>query len=352
MWQKVRSLRKQNKLFLKDNKRWPLKQQAEFLSILAELLAAGFSLKRALEQLRLFFKHHGTKQVIDKLAEGSSFSVAMKAYLTPSLYCQLVIAEKHGQLEKSVTQLGRYLNLRIAQQEKLRAVLLYPLLLLGLLIFLLLGIKIWLIPEMTQFTPDKATKTTELGLKSIKFFLGGGALILGVYLLKTLYWLKHCGTLDRHSWYSCLPIVGKLYRQYCSYYMTFNLGLLIESGLEFHQICQLLQTFDKKTLLHQLGKLLAKELSHGNSFDELISRYPFIPNELGAFFKKGKTKAELGADLIAYAQLAYKRLLYLTDKMIAWVQPMFFIVIAMTIIGTYLALLIPMYSSLETLGAY
>lgn len=337
---------------MKDNKRWPLKQQAEFLSTLAELLAAGFSLKRSLDQLKVFFKHRGAEQVMDKLAEGSSFSVAMKEYLTPSLYCQLVIAEKHGQLEKSVTQLGRYLNLRIAQQEKLRAVLLYPFLLLSLLLFLLFGVKMWLVPEMLQFAPDKATGLVKLGFKSSRFILGGGVLIFSGYLLKTLYWLKHCAVLDRHSWYSCLPLVGKLYRQYCSYYMTFNLGLLIESGLEFQQICQLLQTFDKKTLLHQLGKLLAREVAHGNNFDDLISRYPFIPNELSAFFKKGKTKTELGTDLMTYAQLAYKRLFYLTDKMIAWVQPIFFIVIAMIIVGTYLALLLPMYSSLETLGAY
>lgn len=352
MLQKVRSPKKRDKLFLKAKKRWSLKQQAEFFNILAELLAAGFSLKRSLVQLKFFFKHPGAKQVIAKLANGQTFSTALKEYLAPSLYCQLVIAEKHGQLEKSVAQLGRYLELRISQREKLQAVLLYPLLLLMLLVMLLIGIKLWLVPEMAQLAPDKVSAPGKLSPESIKFILGGGLLILGIYLLKTLSWLKRCGVLDRHSWYCCVPFVGKLYRQYCSYYMTFNLGLLIESGLEFQQICQLLQTFEPKTLLHQLGKALTAELSQGNELEELVLRYPFIPNELSTFFKKGKTKAELGADLLAYAQLAYKRLLYMTDKLIAWVQPLFFVVIASIIIGTYLALLLPMYSSLEALGAY
>ena len=54
----------------------------------------------------------------------------------------------------------------------------------------------------------------------------------------------------------------------------------------------------------------------------------------------------IGKDLLAYSKLAYQKLLEKTNQLLAWIQPLLFMVIAIVIICTYLALLLPLYSSL------
>ena len=57
-----------------------------------------------------------------KLAEGSALSEALKDQIDVSAYFQLAIAEKHGDVEKSIRQLGACLERRVEQQARLRGV--------------------------------------------------------------------------------------------------------------------------------------------------------------------------------------------------------------------------------------
>lgn len=128
--------------------------------------------------------------------------------------------------------------------------------------------------------------------------------------------------------------------------MTFNLGLLIESGLEFQQICRLLEQFEEKSLLYHLGHAFSRRLARGENLAQILGYYPFISPELALFFQKGRSKEEIGKDLLAYSKLAYQKLLEKTNQLLAWIQLLLFMVIAIVIICTYLALLLPLYSSL------
>ncbi|WP_234403038.1 type II secretion system F family protein [Ligilactobacillus agilis] len=170
--------------------------------------------------------------------------------------------------------------------------------------------------------------------------------IVGVYLGKLFWWWKKQPTLTKHHWYSQLPLVGKFYRQYSYYYLSFNLGLLLQSGMDFQQICYFLGDFDKQSLLYQLGSQLRLWLEKGDELREFIALYPFIPPELVFFFSKGQTQAELSKEILLYSQLAYQKLLRQLDNLINLVQPLLFLVIAAIIIGTYLAILLPLYRNM------
>lgn len=344
-------MRLREKLPLRQRKnlhmaKWTLRQQANFFDLLADLLTAGFSLKQALQSLKMFLPKNGLATVIAELETGQSFSQALRSKVTTNIYCQLVIAEKHGSVDQSVLQLGKYLKKRVQQREKLQSLLLYPAIILGLLFFLMIALKIWLAPEIAQFSVSTTGKDPFSYLNFVKL---GGLVLLSLLSLGGLhffYWWKKQSILGRHSWYSSLPIVGSLYRQYNCYYLTFNLGLLIESGLEFQQICGLLEQFEKKSLLYHLGHAFSQRLARGEKLTQIMGHYPFIPPELALFFQKGRSKEEIGKDLLAYSKLAYQKLLEKTDQLLAWVQPLLFMVIAIVIICTYLALLLPLYSSL------
>ena len=145
-------------------------------------------------------------------------------------------------------------------------------------------------------------------------------------------------------------MIGGLYRNYSYYYLSFNLALLINSVLDFREICNFLCQFESSTLLYQLGRRLNQHLLLGKEIKTFIKEYKFIPPELIIFLNKGQTAYELSEDLLIYSNSRYQKLIKKVDQLINLIQPVAFLVIALIIIGIYLSILIPIYSNLGGLS--
>lgn len=324
------------------------RKQALFFQSLADLLNAGFSLRQAFEDIMIFFPEN--KDLLDyvhvELAEGKMLSTAFKPYVRQNVFNQIYIAEKHGKLSDSIKQLGKNLEQKARQMDKLKAVLLYPIILLIMLGGLMVAIKFWLRPELDKFQEIQVLNTTLWQAQLYPFIVGSVLLITGVFGFKLVYRLTKQPILSRQEWYCHIPFLGAAYRQYCYYYITFNFGLLLKSGLEIREICLFLEEFDEKSLLANFGKELKKNLLGGNELTYFVSKYTFIPPELNLFLGKGNTIDELSSELLLFSELAYEKLIRQIDRMINCVQPILFLVIAIVIISIYLSMLMPMYNNL------
>ncbi|WP_346781149.1 competence type IV pilus assembly protein ComGB [Ligilactobacillus aviarius] len=335
---------------INNNRKWKLKIQAEFFETLADMLRSGFSLKQCLINLAILYpvQKNDFEMALAQLESGKTFSESIQQFLNSKIYYQLMLAESHGQLELSVSQLGKYMRQRVEQREKIRAALFYPCILFGLLIMMITVLLTWLRPIITALS--------EQGKQSpgiTQWLIDGGkiggmvlGLIIIIYLLYGIYWLKKQPSIARHQWLSRLPLIGNVYRCYAYYYLSFNLALLLKSGLGFHEICNFLLRFEPQTLLYQLGERLNQHLLSGREIKTFIKHYAFIPSELNIFLNKGQTNAELSEDLLIYANTMYQRLLKKVDRLINLIQPIAFLIIAIIIVGIYLSILIPIYSNL------
>ena len=329
-------------------KRWQLKEQSDFFSLLADLLQVGFSLKQALKNVMILVpkQKQQIKLILNSLEKGQRLSQALCPYISQATYYQLLIAESHGELDESITQLGQLLQRRVAQKAKLESLLVYPALLLFLLLVVIMAVQIWLKPAVAQ-VGSVSNPVGHIDWVSIIYWV---LALVGIgiicYLAKLVWWWQKQSTLTKHHWYSQLPLIGKLYRQYSYYYLAFNLGLLLKSGLDFKQICHFLKGFDTSSLLYQLGKQLQAWLENGDELGDFIALYPFIPPELALFFNKGQTQTELSKEILLYSEVAYQKLLRQIDNLINLIQPLLFLVIATIIIGTYLAILLPLYRNM------
>lgn len=334
---------------MKDRKKHlNARKQAIFFQSLADLLNAGFSIRQALADILIFFPEH--KLIFDdiqhELLEGKMLSSALKPYINESTFNQIYIAEKHGKLSDSVKQLGRTLERKVQQTDKLKAILLYPMMLLVMLGVLMIAIQVWLKPELDKFQ-DLQNLNTSAWQNYLYLLLGGGmVIILCACFLKVAHWLAKKPLLARQELYCRIPFVGAVYRQYCHYYIAFNFALLLKSGLDIREICKFLAEFDETSLLAQFGKELNKNLSDGNELNYFVSKYVFIPQELNLFLGKGNTIAEISSELMFFSELTYDKLIRQIDRLINCIQPLLFLVIALIIVSMYLSILLPMYNNL------
>ncbi|WPC20603.1 competence type IV pilus assembly protein ComGB [Pediococcus inopinatus] len=316
--------------------------------LLADLLRVGFSLGEALNFIKVIIPRKAKQidQIIATLEHGDPFSMAIKPFLNENIYYQVLISEKHGDLSVSLQALGTYLTAKQKQQTKLLQLLEYPFLLLTFLGALLVGMKIYIFPELSLW--NSATQVHKIKFSNVLIFIALVTLIGCLYIYIKRFLKKPI--VKRVEVICRIPIVGNVYRTYCHYYLSLNLAMLLKSGLGIKSICAMLANFSSTSLLYQIGTALEKQLSEGRKTSSFVKRYPFIPEELNVLMNKGNTAEGLGQELVMFSKIKYQKLTKQIERLIGLIQPLMFLLIGLVIVLMYLSMLLPMYHSME--GVY
>ncbi|MDQ7937678.1 type II secretion system F family protein [Lactiplantibacillus sp. WILCCON 0030] len=323
-------------------KRLTIRTQATLFETLADLIDNGFSLRDA---MRFIVDIHGQEfkpltPVMQQLQAGVGLATALQAYIAVDLYYQLLIAEQHGALTTTLKQAGQLMRTKATQQQQIKRLLQYPLVLLALLIGTLVLVKTAILPNFgAAATAPAQVVLWELLLGSVTIVCILGTLIVGGHL-------KRLPTRERYLWLARVPIVGALIRTYCGYYLTLNAGMLLAGGLELRGICEVSSHFKAQSLLQQQGHFVERSLLAGQSLGKIIKADRLLPDELSLLVGKESPTEQLSQEMIYFAMVQYQRLVRELNRLISWIQPLMFMVIAMVIVGTYLNILLPMYQSM------
>ncbi|KRK57878.1 hypothetical protein FC73_GL000888 [Fructilactobacillus fructivorans] len=81
------------------------------------------------------------------LERGNNLPDSMKFFLSESIYYQLKIADEHGDLVNGMKEIGDFLKLRITQNEKIKAVVVYPIFLFLVLFSIIFAVKFLIMPK-------------------------------------------------------------------------------------------------------------------------------------------------------------------------------------------------------------
>lgn len=289
-------------------------------------------------------------QMVDRsLASGQTLAAALKPCVSPNLFCQLQLADKHGRLGESLAEIGKFLAAELKQRRKLFALLQYPLLLLVLLVGMLVALQIFVFPEIQSWQTANHSQPLLVGQW---IGLAGGGIVMT--LLGTLFgWLIRywrSPVITRINMLCKLPVLKRSFRLYYCYFLVTNLAVMLKHGLSLAEVGEVTESFAPNTLLHHLGRSIKAAGQNGADLPTVLTQYPFVPPELPMLFIKGATQQKLGADLTVFAKVQFQRLLTGLEQLLNLVQPVIFILIAVVIVGMYLSILLPIYHSLA--GVY
>lgn len=310
------------------------------------MLTVGFSLQHALRFTKTVMPELQPLlcEIDQQLAAGEMLATGLKKYVSQDIYYQLRLAEQHGALAQTLNELGTLRMTEVRQRRKLRGLLQYPLLLLGLLAMVVSGLVIFVYPELNSWQ----TQPTGRGWSILAINLTS-YLLTSLPIIGGLQWYRwrHLSACQRIIRRCHLPVVGSSYRLYYGYYLTTNLAGMLRHGLSLKEIIRVTSQYGTDSLLYQFSAIIRQLVAEGKQVDQVIIHYPFIPNELVVFINKGVTRKELGDELAVFAQLQFKRLVHSIEHLLIWVQPVVFVLIAVVIVGLYLSILLPIYHSLQ-----
>ncbi|WP_248719749.1 type II secretion system F family protein [Convivina intestini] len=336
---KLKKLHQQPTSNLKKFKRH---DQVRFFQELGELLDSGYSIVRSLDVLEKSHPQWQPKLVyVQKhLAQGSSLVEALRPFISTAIALQLSLAKKHGDLAQTLIILGKNLSRISQQEEKLKQVMRYPLILLVLLALMLIALRYFLYPIMSQWSSANVVDSR------LDLLLVGGGLATLIATLVIWHWWTKKTALSRLNLLVHLPIIGGLVKTALTYQLSQQLAMLLSSGLTIPEIIEELVQQPADNLVVDLARLAQASLSQGGTLENFIWQQPYFNASVAGYFTRGHTTDKLSAYLAYYAKLQFNALVRQTDRLIASLQPIFFAVVGLAIVGLYLAMLLPMYQNI------
>lgn len=281
------------------------------------------------------------QQMRQGLASGQTFSEIMAGMgFSHAVSTQLSLAELHGNLSLALLKIEEYLDNVSKVKKKLIEVATYPMMLLGFLVMIMMGLRNYLLPQLTSqnLATQVISQLPSIFLISILTLVG---LVGGTYLA-----FKRRKKIVIYSLLARIPFVGSFVKIYLTAYYAREWGNMIGQGLELSQIFQIMQN-QKSALFQEIGQDLSLALQNGQEFSHKISSYPFFKKELSLIIEYGEVKSKLGSELEIYAHKTWEEFFSRVNRSMNLIQPLVFVFVALMIVLLYAAMLLPLYQNME-----
>ncbi len=324
-------------------KKLSINKQKKVIELFNNLFSSGFHLAETVNFLgrSALLESVYVDTMRDGLSTGQPFSKIMGCLgFSDAIVTQLSLAEFHGNVTLSMVKIEEYLENLSKVRKKLIEVATYPLLLLGFLVLIMLGLRNYLLPQM-----DSSNLATQIISHLPQIFLGI-VLFLSLSVLAFLVYVRKTAKLKLFSFLANIPILGPYISIYLTAYYAREWGNMIGQGLELGQIFQMMQEQPSK-LFQEIGGDLELALQNGQGFSQKVQDYPFFKKELGLIIEYGEVKSRLGRELEVYAEKTWEEFFTRVNRAMNLVQPLVFVFVALMIVMLYAAMLLPIYENME-----
>lgn len=315
-------------------KKLPLARQRKVIELFNNLFASGFHLGEIVDFLKR------SQLLADLYTQVLSDGLLADLRFSDAVVTQVALAEVHGNTSLSLSHIQSYLENVSKVRKKLIEVATYPIILLGFLFLIMLGLKNYLLPQLEE---GNAATMLINHLPTIFLSLCGLSLVA---VLAGMVWFRKTNKIKAFSRLAALPFFGKLIQIYLTAYYAREWGSLIGQGLDLPQIVGLMQE-QQSQLFREIGQDLEQSLSNGQSFHEHIKTYAFFKRELSLIVEYGQVKSKLGGELTVYAAECWEDFFSRVNRAMQLIQPLVFLFVALMVVLIYAAMLLPIYQNME-----
>lgn len=325
---------------------------------ISTLMASGNQLKHALEMCQRLSTNTNEKQFVESMMhainKGSSFSSALEPYRSqlPAIYIGMVkIGERIGKLNIILGQLTTFLKRMQKTKEKAVGAMTYPVIVLAIAIFGVIGLSIFILPQFesmfarfgnTDVSPIESLRSMGIGL---------GVFTVGIISFVIAYFVskKSAGGLAVavDSFVLKIPLLGGFFMQQELLNLCFAMDVLTKGGIPLEEGLQ--ETISVISNLKLRNALLqAKSLiTRGESIYKAFSADPVFPNDFIMWLGVADETGELGP---VFNNLND----YYTNQLELWIQqfeaainPILIMLVGAIMIFIIMTFVVPMFSMMS-----
>ena len=296
----------------------------------------------------------------DRIREGSSLAESLtraSSGITPFEKAVIQVGEKSGTLQDAMEQLWTYLEEQGAIQDRIRAAMIYPVIVLALAVgmaILMLGVMVPRMEVMLQDTNVTLPMLTRgmLGfshLVGILLFPGLVTGVIGLTLWRRAMRDKPALAVATNRMMFRFPLVGRTYTALVNLRFAKALGLLLQGGVSLLEGMVLAGRATGSSWVSHMMERESESVRHGKSLADAVRTVPPLQGSLPSWVEAG----EASGDLIGMLDSATERYQQQWDRSItrflATLEPILILAIGLFVLLVALSILLPVLSLNEGL---
>ena len=271
--------------------------------------------------------------VRDSVQKGDSLAVAMSRHpkIFPELMVHMVAAgEASGSIDKAFDRIGGQFEKEAHLKGLIVKSAIYPVILIVVIIAIVAIMMIKIVPTFTaQFVA--IVGGIVLFVKSFKK-TEHGAILWGRLMLK-------------------LPMIGSLNIKTASASMTRTLSTLMGSGIQLVDALELVTGMMKNQVVKAALKEAQEEVSRGIPLSKPLEQSGVFPPMVYHMIEIGEETGNMEDMLDKVAAYYDEEVEMATQSLLAAMEPLIIIVMAVIVVPIVLAIMLPMYSLYDSIGA-
>ena len=322
---------------------------------LATLLESGLTMEQSLDALIEQAERPATREVMTGLkievTAGHSLSAAMAVYANsfPEFYRALVHGgEQSGALPTVLQHLAEYLDARQALRQKTGLALLYPVLVTGVAFTVVLGLLVYVVPQVVQVFEQSRQSLplmTRALIASSDFLRATwpGLLVLGVgggFAGRAI--LRRPGPRRRWSaWLLRLPWLGPLARGVNTARFAGTLAILVRGGVPLLAAMESGARVMDNVVMREAVTRAMDRVREGASLARALDETRLFPALLVHLVASGETSGRLEQMLERAAQLETRALERRLAVFLTLLEPLMILIMGGVVLMIVLAILLP-----------
>ncbi|TLS67308.1 hypothetical protein FE236_10525 [Mariprofundus erugo] len=324
-----------------------------FLQQLATLSAAGMPLVEALAAIAAGMDRRKARSAMvtirQSVLEGGSLAEALRDQHMDEIVCNMIAAgEETGQLEVVATRLAELLEHRQALQQELLSATLYPAIILGFGMLVMLFLMAVVIPQViTVFerAGGHLPLLTKIVIAASDFLRAyGGWLFLtvaGALLAYRVSMRQPFLRRQRDLILLRLPGVGHLLARIETARFCHTLGMLLTGGVPVLAAIHIANQNWSLLPLRELGQVARESLREGGALSDALAKGGMVPHLAIQLLAVGEQSGRLDAMLLRVAEHFEREVSRGLKRMLTIAEPMLVLLMAIGVGAMAMAILLP-----------
>ena len=342
-----------------------VREMSVFCRQFESVLNAGVTVVEALDMLS---EQTENRQFADAIAEvrdsvqrGETLAVAMAEHpkIFPNLMIQMIAAgESSGGLDKAFSRVGGQFEKEAHLKGLIIKSAIYPVILIIVIVVIVAIMMLKIVPTFTeQFDEVGGTLPwiTRAVMSISDFFVHSWyiivAIVAGIAIFINAWKKTESGAHILGKIILKIPMVGKLSIKTASARMTRTLSTLMGSGIQLVDALGLVADMMSNAIVKQALKDATEEVSRGIPLSKPLADSGVFPPMVYHMIEIGEETGNMEDMLDKVAAYYDDEVEMTTQALLAAMEPLIIIVMALIVVPIVLAIMMPMYSLYDSIGA-
>lgn len=292
-------------------------------------------------------------QVRSRVAEGHTLAYAMGEFpqVFNEMYRAMVNAGEHaGFLGPVLEQLADYNEQRQYTQQKLKMAMIYPVILMGVAVSVVVALMVFVVPELVGIfahTKAKLPLLTRGLIATSDFLLDYGSWLLVGLVLSVVIFRRLLRDPGRKRWWHGLmlrtPGISGLVTAMDTARFASTLSILMASGVPLLESLRIAGQVLTNLVLRSDSELVAERVQEGSSLHRALHHSGRFPPMMVHMVASGETSGELETMLDRSAINQERELEMTLGTMMSIFEPMMVVVMGGLVLTIVLAVLLPIF---------